>query len=1152
MPLTATVSSSMSQDVLTTAEVPVDSTSPTPVGVFINPQAGGIAGNTQAEALAVVSMSENGPSTLCHVGRNYATDAGWQSTPLFGGQAAIEVASGTAYSGSSESAVCGFFTDTNGIYSITLQSDNTWSSPVTISSPAPSNLRVAYTPLGALVLYANTPTGDLFTAYQQTLGTFTGTICGMNGALSAAGFQLSMTDESHWTLAVNSNGAPVLYVGALGNTEYSAQETATNFQSTLKSVALSYWSNTQNTLMFLFVDSDDALHVWSTSSNASTPISQQITNSTVDSATGFVDQYGNLHVYSIDTNMNLWVLHQDPNNAWNPDGSPNFAPYISLDTGIGGVASDMNPAESPTLFALDASDYTLRLHAQDPSTMLWATGNVLQSSAQAYEVTRFRTEVALVDSNGVPLPNYPVTLTVAPNYSACEIWSAGSVTPVDSQTEVALSTDATGRLTFAVLTTAGMVTPELILNATGLPNPVTIQPAQPVHTYLSGQGTLNPTNPSGAIPVFDSGGATLAAATYWNGTQQAPLAPGASNSQLAPVAAQAIQSAALVGMGTTPAGVTGYQITNLTGTGNPSFQVLNSNQELQHALAAMKAGPNAGLQGSLWNDIANFFGDIWEGIKNGVIQIVNAVIDVVNKVVNFVVQVGQDVVQGLQIALQGLEQAAHFIGGVFQAVEADIDSVIDWLKALFDFGAIWRTKLAFDQILSGAPKYISSVVALTQQVADGWFSQQETAVNKAFDTWITNFAGKTFTTLPGWQTQGQPPSQTPIAGGASPSDFTGNSHQNWLQDKVNAYTPPSAGNTTSSDLQNAFEAFVTNLGDGAEDFTNALTAFKDGIASTLQDPTTFQTVAIPDFLTSVQLLVESLLHLCDAVVDGFAALADAAMVAFEAVLTTPLDIPILSTLWNWIATAAGYPNDSPLTVSALLSLLAAFPTTVLYKLVAGVNQEPFPGGQFQSASQAALAGSAPFGAASPNCVLASSILQIVYVIPAMMGDLLAAQCPKWLSFGTVGFGLLIWVLGNGFPDLSGLEWATAAAVAVNLVWIAPTIYFVMQTAFTELFNKISTNIDNILAVLNTAIGMFQLGAGIVSDTLTPEDPYQQAAKVLVPLGSAFAFTALIENPLALALKLVMDGVAYVGGGVALTIDATNNLGGTLLAEGAQA
>ena len=43
-----------------------------------------------------------------------------------------------------------------------------------------------------------------------------------------------------------------------------------------------------------------------------------------------------------------------------------------------------------------------------------------------------------------------------------------------------------------------------------------------IHTYLSGQGTLNPTNRNGPLPVFDANGDTLTAARV--GSSQQPLA----------------------------------------------------------------------------------------------------------------------------------------------------------------------------------------------------------------------------------------------------------------------------------------------------------------------------------------------------------------------------------------------------------------------------------------------------------------------------------------------------------------------------------------------------------------------------------------------------------------------------------------------------
>jgi hypothetical protein len=55
LPLQLKSNNVLSQDVIMTATIPVDSTSPAPVAVFTNPSAGGITGNVQVEALAIVN-----------------------------------------------------------------------------------------------------------------------------------------------------------------------------------------------------------------------------------------------------------------------------------------------------------------------------------------------------------------------------------------------------------------------------------------------------------------------------------------------------------------------------------------------------------------------------------------------------------------------------------------------------------------------------------------------------------------------------------------------------------------------------------------------------------------------------------------------------------------------------------------------------------------------------------------------------------------------------------------------------------------------------------------------------------------------------------------------------------------------------------------
>lgn len=133
-------------------------------------------------------------------------------------------------------------------------------------------------------------------------------------------------------------------------------------------------------------------------------------------------------------------------------------------------------------------------------------------------------------------------------------------------------------------------------------------------------------------------------------------------------------------------------------------------------------------------------------------------------------------------------------------MDAGIDKVADWLKALFDFKAIWNTKMAIQQAVESLPPYVVKIAAKTQSLADNWFADQKKIVTEALDAMKAKYAGKTFGQSPNWQDPCAPPSGTPVAGGAALSDFTDNPHHNWLHEKVNSYAPDTSGQTLDASI----------------------------------------------------------------------------------------------------------------------------------------------------------------------------------------------------------------------------------------------------------------------------------------------------------------------------------------------------------------
>lgn len=1154
LPLQASYTTVMSQDVLMTDTIPVDSTSPSPVGVFTNPTSGGVAGNAQTEALAVVDGQIN------HVARNPDTDAGWQLVPLFGARAVNEVAAGTAYAASSSANVYGHFSDHDGLYFTELQADGaTWSEPVAVplssssSAPPASNMRVAYSPAGRLVLYGSSPQGDLVCAYQPAPGDpFMGVVTPLDGALGQGDFYLCMVDESNWTLAVNQGGQPWLFTGELGVSERSSSGQASGFRGTLKQIVLGYWAAGQNTLMFLFVDADDALHVWAANAASSTTVARPVPNSKVTRAAGHVATDSSLHVYSLDDKQGLWVLHQDPDTPWNDDGTPNWSPYIPLDAGAGGLASDMTPADAPRLFAFDAADYSLRLHSQDANTRMWRTGTVLQAASSAHEVKRFRTEIAVTDANGLPVPNHPITLQVAAGFSAAELWLAAKTYRVDSESPVSVTTDALGKASVAILTTAGLAAPAIVVSADGLTSPVTVHPAGGIHTYLSGQGTLNPTNPGGPLPVFDANGDTLVGAQ----AQQQPLAPSVQNNPaLAATAAQGIRSAAAIAVGQAPGGIAGFHL-SLRGPSGPSFTILDNQADVDARVALLRGG----APGSIWGDIDDWAGDVWAGIQNGAIEIQEIAVSAADQVATFTAKIGNEIYHGVQLALHNLEQAAHFVAGIFQAVLADIELVIEWLLALFDFAAIWRTKMAFEQALLAVPVAIKQLSTVGQKAADGWFSKQQQTIDGAFDAVKQSYAGQTFSSLPHWQQPGSGGGSV-IAGGATTADFTSNVHHNWLFNKVSSYAPDKSGLTPNTAIQDPWTNFAEQAQAGSTDLLDALRDFYGATQSIVEDPASFGSVAIPDFLGMVEGLTDAVLSFSDAILDAFLGLVDMAMDALETLFSTELDLGFLNTLWSWIAELAGYGNDDKLTVAALLALLAAVPCTVVFKLIAGVDSEPFPDGRLPSTPTGDLLASLP--ATSEGAALAAAILQMAYFPLALSSDFLGITgafaglgdlTPWWLSLAMIGASAIIVALPY-LLDLTAVEWASALSVVGALGAIGTMVYIFIETFASDLASSImqSPTTGDVINIALSVVGVGKLIAGVVETSLEAEagdvDLLKAGARLLLPLPNVFSYVKLTAflawDPVAWAvavpLKGVADGIGYLGGGALEVADAATHL-----------
>ncbi|RKP46491.1 hypothetical protein [Trinickia fusca] len=1134
----ATWQSILSQDVICSASILVDSTSPSPAALFTSQSARSGEEHQVTEALAIVVRDVNDQTArqLCHVARHADSEGGWQLIPLFPDIVPVEVVAATPYAtASSSQPIQALFTDGQALYSTALQpGERTWMSPQKVGGQAVSNLRIAYTPLGGMVVYGKTADDNLFVAYQPTMGgAFVATPCNLNHHLASSDFHLCMLDESNWTLAVNANGNPVLYTGMLGATEYASTAFPASFQGTIRKVIFGYWNAQQNALMFLFAAADGSLQVWAENSSNSAARAQPVPNGKIVNATGYIDDNGGLHVYGVDEARTLWVIHQRADLPWDENGLPLWTPAIPLRKDVAALTSDMTQTAEPTLLAFAAADYSMHLHTQDSVSGLWRRVPVLQSSAKAFEVVRFRTEVQITDGWGNPIPFHPVTLKVEAEGSVLDIDLAGKTYRLGRATETPLTADAHGKVTFAVLASAGLSSPKLVLDAPGLDAPMQVVPGQSLHTYLSGKGTLNPTNPGGPLPVFDAAGSTLISAHVGGKA----LAPGlAGQGQLAATAASAIRQTAALGDGKNTE-IVGYAGSLRPGASR--FEVFDSRQQLNERLTQLAGGIEPE---DFWGDLGKWASDLWEGIKNGVIKLADFVVDAAEKVANLTIEIGDYIKEGIKLAINGIEKAVHFIEGVFNAIAAGIEEVIDWLKALFDFAAIWRTKRALQQALVKTPAYTKSLAGLGRKLADGWFAGQKASVNGVFDREIQKFRGKQFNDLASWCQPGSGNGSGTIVKGLGVDDIKSNVHHNWLQSKIpSSVTLQSQRTSAATDGQDAWAAFVAQLSETGGDLLAAAQHFRDAISDTVQHPGQIGSLAVVDLLQMIQSLVDAGLSLCDALVDGFIALAEDVLDALAALLNQELDLGIFNIVWDWIADLAGATGDDrKLTVAALLSLLAAFPATVIYKLIEGVDTEPFPDGQLPLpiSAQAGMSG-------TPRaCRIVAAILRMLTALPAAISEALGPATPGLLSAGSLTLSMLVWGLNNGYPELSMIEWGIAGTLGSQVVWVAPLAYFVMKAKLTELREEYPNEIYDGSLLVFALYGLVAMIYGAYEDAVSPRTPESVVAGVLLPLPSMFPLllnsTGERESefaPLFLAADMILVEFGYIGGGGAQLIDA---------------
>lgn len=221
-------------------------------------------------------------------------------------------------------------------------------------------------------------------------------------------------------------------------------------------------------------------------------------------------------------------------------------------------------------------------------------------------------------------------------------------------------------------------------------------------------------------------------------------------------------------------------------------------------------------------------------------------------------------------------------------------------------------------------------------------------------------------------------------------------------------------------------------------------------------------------------------------------------------------------------------SHEPLTLLAIISLVAAFPTTIAYILIHG--SEPFPDS---------------LGAVITNPQVAA-IMQFYYVIPGVLGIILGTNAPWYLTLGTWVLSGLIFFYNGGIRDLDSIPLSTTEDKALMIVGAAPIAWMLLQLLGAAGAQQNQFILGDIGKGVISVIGIVILiMASIAKASDTPPDADVTAEHIFLSLPKIFSVlqASFIRNsplaPASLIFGVASTLVGCMGGAFAMAAEADN-------------
>ena len=732
----------------------------------------------------------------------------------------------------------------------------------------------------------------------------------------------------------------------------------------------------------------------------------------------------------------------------------------------------------------------------DPDSTSWEQVKIqVPSEAQISEIACFSTELTLCDKDEIPLSCTDLVVwTAEPSI----LETPAGIYSVDQTTTIKLKTDAIGRVTL-IQHCENTSPPEIFVKLAGGLNDeeaILIRQNESLRTRLASADADQLYN------AKKSDGTYLLPSEYRTCENAGNLASAIAQMMevgLAPELRQAPSSRSAVGAyimkGMRKSHACGFTHAANDGNGfvlrfkgfSIGYKTLEA-AEIETHLAMLESGCENGGICELFCSVGDFFKRAISAAESGVEILVKRVASGFEMAASYIVE-------GITFVFKGV---IRFFNQIFEAIQSFFARVgvffkdlFHWLGEILDWKNVIRHKCAISHVTLAGLRYLRNNAEAINQANTKEFEKIRTQIHALFEQLKREVGGSSSMNS---HVKKIAPPQTEYEQKQSNNFFLRSIQENGSGMEIRATQGELAAFAALKEGSNPLEDYINTIqGDPAFDTASSFMKKQDGAGGLYVNPL----VTILEAFEALSMLaVNTGDTLCHAVFEGLVAAID----ALEALLTTKIEIPLLSRLYKSVISGG---ND--LTLLDLFSLVVAAPAALISGIIGKGSLLPDTAalGQFKKDIDLAYSGKKETsrmlpsrktrillkvfgGLAGTAFYLSSFILDMKGLVPPLPVPPPPPSCPSCMAFGALILET-IWQ-ATGVPELFS-DHPTEDDIAIWMfTWTGiglDIVYMVKGHQYIDENDTIGTSATTIYGVAHIIIGFFKckklsLGYALVS------------------------------------------------------------------------